>query len=50
MFARWEILPERAVLEHVEPTTPDEAVVYLGVVALWMLGVIALIVRKLRAA
>ncbi len=50
MVARWDLLPERAVLENLERATPEEAIVYLGVVVLWMLGVIALIVRKMRAA
>ncbi len=50
MIARWETFAEQTALEHVERATPEEAAAYLAVLLLWMTGVVALIVRKLRAA
>ena len=50
MLARWEHHLSTGVLEHVERATPEEAVLYLGVVGLWLLGVAAVIARKLRMA
>ncbi len=50
MLARWTDLTSTPALEHVERATPEEAVVYLSLVGLWLLGVAAFIARKLRTA
>lgn len=49
MLARWEAFGGASVLDHVERATVEEALLYLGVVVLWLTGVAAVIVRKLRA-
>ena len=36
--------------DHVPAATADEALVYIAAVALWLIGVVAIVVRKLRAA
>lgn len=50
MLARWEAIGGPSMLEHVERATFEEALLYVGVIALWLGGVAVLIVRKLRAA
>jgi hypothetical protein len=35
---------------HVQAATPAEAAVWLATVALWLLGVVLIVYRKLRAS
>ena len=37
-----------AVVDHVELATPNEAVAYIAVVLLWLIGVALFVFRKLR--
>jgi len=36
--------------DHVSAASADDALVYIAAVALWLIGVVAIIVRKLRSA
>ena len=45
-----EIAPFQYVADHVPAATGDDVVPYVAAVALWLIGVVLLIARKIRAA
>jgi hypothetical protein len=43
-------LPVLVTPDHVAAATDEAALMYLGAVAMWLAGVLAIVIHKLRAA